>query len=226
MNKYNEQYYLLFNSAKQPSYLKPLRKTVDRDYEYKKLQLAGGPAFFENAYKEENRKAGIKQPIYDLMDSSGHYLISDRLYEKMKHFDIANMQFFPAVFIDDDDQWHENYVLTNYYDLLDCLDIENSTITELDDDDDEDDDYEDDDYEDDDEDDDYEEEELHIVKEFCLSEKILDKIPEEQRLIFSIAKTTDTYIFVHQKIKDIFDQENATGAMFKPVIGYVSGDEY
>jgi len=216
MNKYNEQYYILFNDVKQSSYLKPLRKTTDRDYEYKKLHIAGGPAFFENAFKEEDRDAGKKHPVYDLMDSSGHYLISDRIYEKMNHYEIAYMQFFPAVFIDDDDQWHENYVFTNFYDLLDCLDIENSTITELDDDDD--DDYEDDDYE--------EEEELHIVDEFCLSETILDKIPEEQRLIFSIAKTTSTYVFVHQKIKDIFDQENATGVMFKPVIGYVSGDEY
>jgi len=205
MKNYNEQYYILFNNfANDPSYLRPLRKTASRNYEYEKLHRSGGPAFFENAFDEEDKKAGDKHPIHDVMDAAGWFLFSHRIYEKMQTFEINNFQFFPAVFIDDDDYYHENYVLTNFYGKLDCLDIDLSVIRSKS----------------------PSEEERYKIANFYLSEDILNNIPEEQRLIFKIAKSVNPYIFVHQKIKDIMEQEGATGAMFIRVDQYTSGDEY
>jgi len=121
MTNYNEQYYILFNDfGNAPSYLRPLSKTSSRNYEYEKLHKSGGPAFFESAFDEEDKKAGHKHSIHDVMDVAGWYLFSHRIYEKMQTFKINNFQFFPAVFIDDDNHYHENYVLTNFYGLLDC----------------------------------------------------------------------------------------------------------
>ena len=101
--------------------------------------------------------------------------------------------------------FHENYVLTNFYEQLDCLDVEESNIE-------------------------FKRERRGIMKytveEFRLSSTILDAIPEEQRLIFKIDKVTDAHIMVHQKIKDIMEQENATGCRFFRVDQYTDGDEY
>jgi len=206
---YNEQYYILFNDYKNnPSYLRALMKTSVRNFEYEKLHRSGGPAFFENAFDEEDKKVGEKHPINDVMDVAGWYLFSHRIYEKMRDFEIKNMQFFPAVFIDDDGHYHENYVLTNFYDELDCLDIDLSVIKYWP------------------EEDEDEDEVEYDVKKLYLSEKVLDTIAEEQRLMFKITKTIDPYVIVHQKIKDIIDQENATGAMFIRIDQYNSGDEY
>jgi len=205
MNNYNEQYYILFNDFSDgPSYLRPLTKTSFRNYEYEKLNLSGGPAFFENAFEEEDKKAGEKHPIYDVMDAAGWYLFSHRIYEKMQTFVINNFQFFPSVFIDDDGHYHENYVLTNFYGKLDCLDVKKSIITS--------------------------QTEIrrieYEVEKIYLSTEILDNIPEEERLIFKIDKVGDAHIMVHQKIKDIMENENATGAKFIRVDQYTEGDEY
>jgi len=61
MTNYNEQYYFIFNDYENASYLTPLQKTEDRNWTYQKLSRTGGPAFFENGYKEEDKKAGKKK---------------------------------------------------------------------------------------------------------------------------------------------------------------------
>jgi len=93
-------------------------------------------------------------------------------------------------------------MLLNFFGTLDCLDIDKSEIY-IDDDDDE-----------------------RTVKRFYLSQNVLDNIEEEKRLIFSIAKTDHNYTFVHQKIKNLFDEANATGVKFIKVSEYKSGSEY
>ena len=206
MANYNEQYYILFgDTSNGPSHLRPLQKTADRDYEYMQLNRSGGPAFFENAFDEEDKKTGEKHPILDVMDAAGWFLFSNRLYQKMVTFDIQGMQLFPAVFIGDDKHFHEDYVLTNFYEKLDCLDVEESTIESTSE---------------------SRGRVSHEVEKVRLSSKILDKIPEEHRLIFKIAKVDDAHIIIHQRIKDIIEKENATGAKFFRVDEYTEGDEY
>jgi len=206
MTNYNEQYYILFgDTSNGASHLRPSSNTVDRSYTYVKLNLSGGPTFFYNSFAEEDKKAGIKHPILDVMDADGWFLFSNRLYQQMATFEINGMQLFPAVFIDDNKKYHENYFLTNFYEELDCLDVDKSNIRSK------------------------RERRNRItynVKELFLSNEILDKIPEEQRLMFRIDKVGDGHILVHQKIKDIIEQENATGAKFFRVDQYKAGDEY
>jgi len=202
---YNKQYYILFGDFSDgPSYLRALKKTSKRNFEYEKLSRTGGPAFFENAFDEEDKEDGQKHPIYDVMSVAGWFLFSQRIYEKMREFNTRGMQLFPAVFIDDDGHYHENYMLTNFYEKLDCLDLERSNIlgklqSSI---------------------------ERYDVENFYLSQSILDDIPEDERLIFKIDKSFDANIFVHQRLKDIIEQSGATGASFIRVDEYTSGDEY
>jgi len=161
------------------------------------------------------------------MAASGYYILHKRFLEKMQLLEIDNMQFFPAVFIDDDDNWHEHYMFLNIFDTLDCLDVERSEIYVAEDDEDDDD--------DDDEDEEVEvevevevdkdEDVRHSVDRYYLSEEVLDNIDEEHRLIFKIAKTDRPFTIVHQRIKDVFDKMNATGARFIRVSDYTSGDQ-
>jgi len=208
ITNYNEQYYFIFNDYENASYLTPLKKTEDRNWSFEKLSWADGPVYFENGFKEEDKLAGKKHPINDLMDIAGHYLIHKRVFDDVQLLEIDNLQFFPAVYIDDDDHWHEQYMLLNIYGKLDCIDFDKSEI-----------------YDDDDDDDDLIIEEKSFVDKFYLSEKVLDKIPEENRLIFTIDKSVMPHTFVHQKIKDIFDKNNVSGVKFIRVSDYVSGDE-
>ena len=154
---------------------------------------------------EEDREEGIKHPIYDVMDAAGCFFFSNRLYKKMDTFNIKGMQFFPAVFIDDDKHFHEQYFLTNFYEKLGCLDVDESTIRSQRE---------------------RSGKPLYSVEKIRLSSNFLDEIPEEHRLIFKIDNVFDAHIIVHQRIKDIIEKENATGAKFFRVDEYTEGDEY
>jgi len=206
MTNYNEQYYILFgDTSNGASHLRPLQKTADRSFTYKQLNLSGGPAFFENAFSEEDTKAGIKHPILDVMDAAGWFLFSNRLYQQMATLEIKGMQLFPAVFINDDKKYYEDYFLTNFYEKLDCLDVDKSIIRSKSE---------------------SRDNIYYNAKKIYLSTEVLDKIPEEQRLIFKIDKIRPAYIIVHQKIKDIIEQENATGAKFYRIDQYTKGDQF
>jgi len=215
MSKYNDQYYFIFNDYGNSSYLTPFQETEDRNWTYQKLSRTGGPAFFENTDKGMYKKSRKKQSINDVMVAAGDFLIDRRIYELLQLFDIDNLQFYPAVFVDDDENWHEQYMLLNFFGSLDCLDIDKSEI------------YFDEDDEDVDEDEDEDEDDIeYSVDRFYLCEAVLDSIAQEQRLIFRLAKACPSYTLVHQQVKDIFDQANATGINFIKVSEFISGGEY
>ncbi len=123
------------------------------------------------------------------------------------------MQIYPSVYIDDDNNWHEDYWFLNFYEELHCLDKKKSKILTIDYSDEEDDDL-------DEEDDDLE------VVEYRLDSRILGGIPEEKRLMFKIGGTNIDYIFIHQKLVDIFMKRKFTGIRFLPVSTFKEGDQF
>ena len=125
------------------------------------------------------------------------------------YFDFTDMQLYPAVYIDDEGQYHENYWCMNFWGI-DCLDREKSILSrigqrKL-------------------------QENPHAdrlpVKKYALSQEVLNKIPEEKRLVFKIGGDNTGYVFIHQKITDIFREENATGIKLYKVSEYKKGMEY
>lgn len=157
---------------------------------------------------KRNLKAGNKWPITDVLVCDGSILIKKYLWEKIEGFNSEGLAFHPSVFIDDEGIWHENFMFMVFYKNLDCWDRERSVV---------------------------EEEEEHladetvfpvVVERFYLDDKVLDKIPENQRLMFEMGGVQNSLVCFHQKIVDIFDQNKAAGIRFLKVSEFEDGDDY
>lgn len=186
MSRYNDEYYLVFkNTEINDLCLTALKKTADRGYTYERMALGGDPLFFENSYKDEDKKSGVVYPILDALMNINFVIVKDVLREKIKKFVIDGFQLYPSIILDDNGQYQEGYWFFNVYEKLDCLDFEKCTIE------------------------DYEPAELrHDIEKFYLSDDLLDAIPEERRLIFKPSGQMIGLIMVHQKIVDLFRGAN------------------
>lgn len=206
MNNFNEQYYIAFMPfGDEQLYVSPDQKTADRDFDFKKVPLGEAPFFFENGYKEEDKEEGNRWPITEIMMVGTSFIAIQEIRDELIKHDVDGMQLYPSVYIDDDDNWHENYWYLNFYKELHCLDKKRSKIDED---------------EDDDKDDDAEVLSIH------LSARVLDAIPEEKRLLFKIGGTTLPYVLVHQKIVDFITQNNYKGIRFLKVSTFKYGDQH
>jgi len=204
MSKYDQEYYLPFASMDDSKLFVGMpKKTVMRRIGHKKLNPADGPMFYHNAYKEEDKKEGVKLPIPDIMLVSREMIIPNEMMKFLRGFQIPGIQVFPAVYIDDDDNWHENLSVIHCYKRLDCLDFEKSII--------------DDDLEY------WEEGDDHSVDKPSLSEVALNGIPEDERLIFKIDNVKGLHIYFHQRIVDYIREMKYTGVHFIKVADFEEG---
>ncbi len=206
MNKYNEEYYIAFEPKgdNQP-YVIADKKTTERGYHYKKVPLGGLPFFFYNRNKEKDRRNGKKWPITEILETGGDFLVNDFIRDEVIQYDIDGMQLYPSVYIDDDDNWHENYWFLNFYETFVYWDQGRSEIVTIDENDDK-----------------YGAE----IDKYCLDEKKLFGIPEEKRLIFKMSGVGDPYVFFHQKIVDFLMTNNCRGIRFFKVSEFEEGDQF
>ena len=204
MSKYNDQYYIVTKPYNEETiYLKSLKKTSNRDYEYKQMIFGQEPLFFENAYKDEDKKDGIIRPIKNLHMNGNFMLVDTKIKNKLEDFEINNFQLYPAVIIDDNDKYNEGFWFFNIYNHFTALDLDKSDIDDFDPD-----------------------EKKHDVIQASLSDDILDTIPEENRLIFREYKWLGGYTIVHQRIVDIFNEAGVTTATFTKLSEFRFGDQF
>ena len=165
MNKYNDDYYIMFMlPGDEQIYVKPKFQTAKRKYHNEKLTIGGAPLFFENSYRDEDKN---KWPITDVLVDTSGFLAPQCLYDMIKRLEIQYLQLSPAVYVDDDDKYHEHFWYFGFYNETNCLDIVNSAIESVD--------YDDED----------DEQRLEVLK-YSLNEEFLDLIEEEKRLMFKI----------------------------------------
>lgn len=204
MSNYNDSYYIAFKyNIDETLYLKALKRTSDRRYSYKKMKLGDEPLFFENAYKEKDKKIDLARPIKSAHMNMNHLVVSNEIYSDLKRYKINGFQLYPSVIIDDNNNYNENYWFFNKYELLDALDYNKCVIDEYDPSDD-----------------------SHDVEKYHLSSLALDKIPEEQRLIFTPQKADMGHTFVHKKIVDIFNKHNVDTIKFIKVSDWEAGMQF
>ncbi len=212
MNKYNEEYYIGFVPAGDRPKIRADKKTKSRGFSYTKLTLGEAPLFFHNLNREKDQKKGKKWPVTEVIKVGICYLVNDFIRDKLMQYDIDGLQYYPSVNIDDDDNWHENYWLLNFYEKSVYWDKKRSKLYPFDDDETA---------------DDIREAEFNaLVKKFCLDEKKLDTIPEERRLIFKMGDVADAYTFFHKKIVDFFEENQCKGIRFFKVSEFEEGDQY
>ena len=214
MTVYDECYYILQRPhGDEQLFLSPDKKTFNRRYTYMKMDQGGGPLFFENGFKERDASEGKSFLTTNVLMNGSNFLVDDAIRDKLKFKDIWGMQPYLAIYVDDDGKWHENYWFLNFYETVDCWDRKHS-ILDIDEDD-------------DDEDDDEDSIELDPeIMQYRLDADILNAIPEEKRLMFKMGGASKLYIFVHQKVVDIFKECNAIGVRFVKVSEFKEGDQF
>lgn len=202
MNTYDEDYYILHSSySKTQFHLAADRKTIDRRYRYKKLDSTGAPLFFYNCFKDRDAQTGDRRQLTDVMSDGSSIVVTDKLKDELKSINVPDMQFYPAIFIDDDGVWHESYWYLNFYGNLNCWDPKNSV-------------YEIDDLDD------------AEVDRYSLNYDVLSKIPEDNRLIFKMGGASKTYLFCQKRVANILISGGYTGFKLFKVPEYYEGDQY
>lgn len=205
MNKYNDEYYIGFYPEGYKPKIVADDKTANRGFQYSKLAFGESPLFFYNRNKEKDRKNGRKWEVTEILKVGISYLVNDFIRNKLIQYDIEGLQYYPAVYIDDNDNWHENFWLLNFYEKFVYWDKKRTTVIPVDKN---------------------EDKYNALVDKFCLDEKKLDVIPEEKRLIFKMGDIADPYVFFHQKIVDFFEENQCKGIRFFKVSEFEEGDQY
>ncbi len=210
MNKYNNQYYIA-QTCFTPTQIHIVadRKTENRDYTFTQLNFGETPLFFKNGFEEKDRRTGGKRVLTDVLMDGASMMVVDAIRDELKKYNIDYMQLYPAVYIDDNQIWHENYWYLNFYRNIDCWDRKYSIYEKFDDDD----------FDDDDDDN-------AIVDKYYLDVSILDAIPEEKRLLFRMGGASNAYIFVHQRIADFLIKNKHTGIRLFKVADFEEGDQH
>lgn len=114
MNKYDDEYYIAFEQTNDDTlYLKGLKRSAERDYGSNKLSFNDEPLFFENSYKNEDKSQGVVRPIKNAHMNMNYIIISDSIRSHIKKFKISSFQLYPAVIVDDSNNFHENYWFFN-----------------------------------------------------------------------------------------------------------------
>jgi hypothetical protein len=204
MSKYDDQYYIVDEVYDENTlYLKALKKSANRKYSYKKMELGEEPLFFENAYKDEDINEGVIREIKSAHMNMSMVIVNDKIRSLLKGFNIDGFQLYPSVLIDDKDKYHEGYWHFNIFSKKAYVDFEKCEIR------------------------DYEEDNTrHQVKKYSLSDKELNRVPEERRLIFKPVNTDLGYTFVHQKIVDIFNGCGVDNIKFYKVSEWEKGMQF
>jgi hypothetical protein len=204
MSTYEDQYYIVNNQYDDNTlYLSALDKTEARDYDFSKLEMGGEPLFFENSYKDEDMRDGKVRPIKKAHMNFTYLVVDDDVKNEITKFDIAGIQLYPAVIIGDDGVYYENYWFFNIYKEFDFLDCEKSEIRNY-----------------------KVNSHRNKVIKYQLNSDTLDKILEDNRLIFMMPNTDQRTTYVHQKIVDIFSELNVDNIKFHKLSEWFRGKQF
>nr|WP_253257074.1 hypothetical protein [Pseudoalteromonas sp. GCY] len=113
---FNDQYYIILkNYSEVTLHLTALQKSADRDYEFEQLVWGKEPLFFENAYRDKDNANGVIRPIPSVLLDATIPIVSSKIRERLKLFNFVGMQLYPAVYIDDGGNYHEDYWCMNFW---------------------------------------------------------------------------------------------------------------
>lgn len=207
MSTLQQEYYIPFvANTENKLFLGKDSKTSRRYYHFREFNLADGPMVFLNSYKDENLAVGIHTPKPDLLLDLGLMVIPKEFMVFLRVFGIRGLQLFPAIYIDDDEKWHERLWLVNFFEGLDCLDKEKSEIDydpEI-----------------------WEEGDSLIVEKIVFSDALLGAVPEDERLMFKMANVNFPHLYCHQRVVDFIREKNYTDVIFVKASDYRPYMEY
>ena len=199
MINFDEQYYIVKSCYTENTlHLTSAKNTGFRDYTDEKMRFCDGPLFFKNAFKDE-----IDFKLSSVHLNGVYPVVSNEIYEELKVYDINGFQLFPSIIISDKNEFIENYYFFNFFEKLDCLDLNKSKLLFKD-----------------------PSGEFNEMIDYKLNEDVLSRIDEEKRLIIQLDRTSCGDVIFHERIVRIFKKYNLDTVCFFKLSEYVSGMEY
>jgi hypothetical protein len=195
MGKFDQEYYFIrrASSEERPSLLAD-SDTEDRIFDSENQLVGSAPFVFLNNLKDEQLRKKIEGIVPDIMFVGTDLVVSNSIRENLLLENIPHLYMHPSVYIDNNDNWNENYWYLNFQSTLDCWDREFSEY-----------------------DDEIEPikigiEEFREVFSFSLNEKILEKIPLPDRRLFKMGGTVAATVTCHKSLYSIFNRDGKSGA--------------
>jgi len=203
MGNYDQEYFFIRkkDDDRLPS-LTPDENTVARRYSFEPQPVGSAPFMFFDGGADYDRKLGIV-PVKDLPDilfDGVDMLVREHIRDALLALDLPGLHIHPAVFVDADKNWHEDYWFLAFPDCLDCWDRGLSH-------------FEDNPVE-------LGGFKLYSIYTYALDATVLDKIPLNQRLLFKMGGTLDPFIVCHQDIAAIFRGNGHSGARLVSIPDY------
>ncbi|GAA5645946.1 imm11 family protein [Vibrio proteolyticus] len=200
MSQYNHQYYIVFENYDDDTlYLTTHDRSDHRNYEYTKL-VGSEPMFFTNGYRDEDLAKGISRPIKQAHLSSTYPVITNEIKNALRGIENELFQFYPAVILDDNDTYNEDYWVFNVFHKMDVLDIDNCAIRRIN-----------------------PNREGQKIQKYFLSDNKLDKIPLSERLVFKPKFSNISHIIVHETVVNIFQKHDVDTLNFIKISDWEMG---
>lgn len=180
-------------------FLVPDRNTEGTNFEFEVLPFGSPPLVFHNGWKKEYKERNIVTTTPDILFSGSDLVVRSPIREKLLALELPNVHLQPTVYIDDRDEWHEDYWYLTFPERLDCWDRDSS---------------------------DYEQDiepirlggfELYQVYAYSLDGKLLDTVPTPERLLFKMGGTISANVLCHTSLLPIFSGGGKSGAQLTPV---------
>lgn len=198
---YNDQYYFI-RKVKLKDTVPSLRAddtTSHRDYATDALP-PGPPLVFHNVWKERNREEKVKEQVGDILFEGANILVRTPIRERLLEHELAFVHLYPAIYIDDQDKWREDYWYVTFTRRFDCWSRKTSEYegppVNLDGTD------------------------QYEVDKFDLDTQLLDKTPLSERRLFKMGGTIRGFVTVHQSLMKAFQTSNLVGCEFVRVSEY------
>jgi hypothetical protein len=206
MSAIETEYFLLFPRYESLGFLlEPDEWTSSRPLLSRALP-PGRPLRFLNGYADDLPDPALEVPL-DLLFDSVTFAVTDRIRAALEGFEIAGLQFFPAVIVDSLGVEHRDYWYMNVHEQRPWLDRARARMLMPDgvppgpDD-------------------------LAYVTRYALDEPAMRAVPEEARLVFMLDGVMTAAFFVHARIVGILDSLGATGFRAFSVASFNHGDQY
>lgn len=205
MIDFDELYHIALHPNRD-EYPRLVVRTESEDKLFSGGVLSGAPLFFENGYRDEDVRAGRAENVSSVLFDGNNILVNSTLHRHLSTLQIDNVQFFPAVYIDNQRHWHEGYWYVNFLEELDCWCRRRSLFTPP---------------EDPADPFDYAE-----VKQYALDADVLNRTPESRRVLFKMGGASISYVFLHDTLVRHLASIDDVGAKFVSVKTFVQGMQH
>jgi hypothetical protein len=195
MNTYNNEYFFVRKPKDEKfPYLVPDKDTEDRNFEFEEQTKSSPPLVFTNGWEEECKKKRIKTITPDILFAGPDLLVRTPIYEKLLGVPIKSMHMHPAIYIDDNSKWHEDYWYLTFTRQFDCWDRDESE---------------------------YDRdilpvslggEDLFQIFTYSLNPALMNNTKLQERLIFKMGGTLMGMITCHKSLISIFRGDGKSGA--------------